>query len=142
MTKYICLSWSLSYWFSTSLKSLKSITLYTQVHFCDTQSQKLLKITIFSWKNPKKMSDLLKGTQTSLSALVQCWTKSATALTAAWLSKKTCNQDWIREQGVWVSQSLWLIVSKTMKILKRFFEDPEKIFWKKISKRELYRHVY
>ena len=34
--------------FLTSMKRLKSITLYTQIHqFLDNQSQKLLRITIF-----------------------------------------------------------------------------------------------
>ena len=46
------------------MKSLKSITLYTQINqFCDNQSQKLLRLTIFSWNKPKKILDLLKDTQ-------------------------------------------------------------------------------
>ena len=46
------------------MKNLKSITLYTQIHqFCNNQSQKLLRLTIFSWKSPNKVLDLLKGTQ-------------------------------------------------------------------------------
>ena len=35
------------------------------------QSQKLLRLTIFSWKSPKLMLDLLKDTQNSPSPLVQ-----------------------------------------------------------------------
>ena len=46
------------------MKSLKSITLYTQIrHFCENQSQKLLRLTIFLWKSSKKMLDSLKNTQ-------------------------------------------------------------------------------
>ena len=43
------------------MKSLKSITLNTQIHqFCDNQSEKLLRLIIFSRKSRKKMSEFLK----------------------------------------------------------------------------------
>ena len=43
------------------MKSLKSITLNTQIHqFCDNQSEKLLRLIIFARKSRKKMLELLK----------------------------------------------------------------------------------
>ena len=57
------------------------IIYYSQIHqFCDNQSQKLLRLTLFSWKSPKKMLDLLKDTQSSPSPLVQCCVKSGKAM--------------------------------------------------------------
>ena len=50
-----------------------SVRLYLGPYFLPTllgnynQSQKLLRLTTFSWKSPKKMLDLLKNTQDSLS---------------------------------------------------------------------------
>ena len=63
--------------FLDSMKSLRSIILYTQINqLCENQSEELLRLTIFLWKSPKKMLDLLKDTQNSHSCLVQCCLKS------------------------------------------------------------------
>ena len=49
------------------MKSFTSITLYSQIHqFCDHQSQILLRLTMLSWKSPKKLFYLLKETHNSL----------------------------------------------------------------------------
>ena len=63
------------------MKSLNIITLYTQIHqFYDSQSQKLLRLTAFLWKIPKKLLDLLKDIQNSPSPLVQYCAKSEKAM--------------------------------------------------------------
>ena len=74
------------------MKSLKRINLYTQIYqFCENQLQKLLRVTIFSWKSPKKMLELLKDIKNSAAAMVQCCVKSWKAMPASgdleWPSK-------------------------------------------------------
>ena len=78
------------------MKSLKGINLYTQIHqFCENQLQKLLRLTIFSWKSPKKMLELFKDIKNSASPMVQCRVKSLKAMPAKggleWSSKLATN---------------------------------------------------
>ena len=117
------------------MKNLKNITLYTQIHqFCDNESQKLLRLITFSWKSPKKLLHLLRDTQNSPSPWLNvvsrmeklCYSRQS------WpgMTKQTCNQHWIKSQGVQVSLFLWLIVGT-----KFHFEQKVLIFWAKVAQK-------
>ena len=81
---------------------MKSITLFTQIHQFSDNQQTLLRLTRFSWKSPKNLLDLPKGTQNFLSHLVQCYAKSGKAMPDSgvqeWPSNIATN---IEEGGRW-----------------------------------------
>ena len=67
---------------------------YNEYSKKSNQSQKLLRLAIFSWRSPKKMLDLLKDTHNSTppgSMLCQVW-KSYAKQWWPEMTKQTCNQ--------------------------------------------------
>ena len=75
------------------------------------QSQKLLRLAVFLWKSPKKCFKDTQNSHSSWFNVVPSLEKLCQAAVAG-MTKKTCNQHWIREQGVQVSLFLWLIVER------------------------------
>ena len=117
------------------MKNLKNITLYTQIHqFWDNESQKFLRLITFSWK-------VLKNCYTCSEIpriLPPPWfnvvsrTEKLCYSRQSWpgMTKETCNQHWIKSQGVQVSLFLWLIVGT-----KFHFERKVLIFWAKVAQK-------
>lgn len=112
---------------NASTKSLKSNTLYIQIHhFCNNQSQKLLKCKIFLWKNPKKCLSWSKIARIH----PYPWFNAAPSqrkLCQVVVAKQTWNRHWQREQ---VSQFLWLIVDYWIRLFLNLF-GTEYITWEK-----------
>ena len=80
----------------------KNITHYIQIYqFCVNLSQKLLRLTMFTWKSPKTYLTCWKTPKIfppPSSMLCQVW-ESYARLWWPGMTKKTCNHHWIRRAG-------------------------------------------
>ena len=105
-----------------------------------------MRLTIFSWKSPKKVLDLLKDTQTSPSPWFNVVPRLEKLCHAVVVRNDQANlQSTLKKEAGGASLTIFVTdsIQDLKNKLKRFFKDPENVFQKGgLSLRRDYRKIF